>query len=659
MGRGAGVLNLAQGLAWGIAAAWLSPAWTVAGLLAGGVALIQLLYGGALLLGRAPRVARLVAALTLAGAAALAAMYLQAAFFIAASYGAEAKDVAMNGLGTALLALPWLIGASLWQLFAGREQGGPAGPAALGLTLLAGGMGWGGGALASQPSQTWPAQPSRAEAARVAFARWTGQGAADALPVGDGAATVLLTPWLDGRPGTSIRGDGADLGAAVQAALDGLPAPDGARPALVLDVARAVWPGTQPLGPQTGALSEDSGRSPTTLWRPKQVERAEIRPGIRAPMVTIEGDATRFDSVLVDAEGPRALVHGWTPAPALTAEVAREAALAGGRMLVRHQDSLGRYAYIVAGPSGKELGGYNFPRHAGVTWFLARLAERTEAPDVIASVALGLSYLERSSTVAPVGGSYVRDPSRPDRKVWVGTTALAALAAVSAKHPMAVSWGRFVAASVDAEGQVRGDLDLDLGAFPPQPLNTYGQGQAMLALASLVRAGHTEFEAPLLRAQRYVEGDYARGAAGRLIVLDEHWACLAALAGREATGQTAGWEICRAYVHDAALLTPTAGSSVHLSTGAAGGLAEAVVAAAFLDTGGPWAERALAYAQLFVRSAYEPGDAPLLERPEALLGGFRDSAADWDVRMDAVQHIGCALLGAEAILTARAPGSLP
>lgn len=658
MRRAVGVGNLLEALAWGAVAGWLYEGWPTAGVIAGAAALLQVAGGFTLLLGHGGGVARIASALTLAAAGALVALYAQATLVIATRFGAEARDIGLATFGGAMAGLPWLVGFPLWQVLATRKRGAPGGVGTLGLVLAASGLGWGGGALASQPAQTWPEQPALLEAARGAFARWTGADPEAPLPVGEGPALVLLTPWLDGRPGESIRADGPNLGEAVQTALRGLPAA-GARPALVLDLARERWDGRAPHGPGSGALVAGGGRSPVSEWRPPNVERVDLLPGLRGPRAKGKGDTTRFDSALVDAEGARALVDGWPAGPALSAEAAREAALEGARMLVRHQDEQGRYAYIIAGPSGRELGGYNFPRHAGVSWFLARVVERTGDARVAAGLARGLAYLQASSGALPDGSSYVRDPSRPDRKVWVGTTALAVLAAVSARHEAALPWGRFVAASVDAEGKVRGELDLDQQRFPDQPRNPYGQGQAMLALAALVRAGHEEFRAPLLRAMDYVDGAYAPLAAGRLVVLDEHWACLATLAAREATGRTAGWELCRAYVASAAFDTPTPGSAAHLGTGAAGGLAEAVVAAAVLDPEGPWRARALDFASLFLEKAFRPADAPLLEQPLALQGGFRDGTADWDVRMDAVQHIGCALLGAEALLDGPQPGSLP
>jgi hypothetical protein len=86
-------------------------------------------------------------------------------------------------------------------------------------------------------------------------------------------------------------------------------------------------------------------------------------------------------------------------------------------------------------------------------------------------------------------------------------------------------------------------------------------------------------------------------------------------------------------------------------------VAEAFVARAW-DYGEP--ARALPWGRHLLRQQYRPADAPLLGRPERLLGGFRDGPTDLDVQIDSVQHIGSALLGVEALLSGRArPGSLP
>jgi hypothetical protein len=68
---------------------------------------------------------------------------------------------------------------------------------------------------------------------------------------------------------------------------------------------------------------------------------------------------------------------------------------------------------------------------------------------------------------------------------------------------------------------------------------------------------------------------------------------------------------------------------------------------------------ALAYGAWFLRSAYRQSDSALLPKPLALIGGFRDTPHKLDVQMDGVQHIGCALLGIEGLLSEMKPGSLP
>ena len=84
------------------------------------------------------------------------------------------------------------------------------------------------------------------------------------------------------------------------------------------------------------------------------------------------------------------------------------------------------------------------------------------------------------------------------------------------------------------------------------------------------------------------------------------------------------------------------------------------VASAYLFPNGPYRDLALRYGWLFLRNSYKAADSPFLGRPDSLLGGFRDSLAELDVQVDSVQHIGCALLGIESLLTGdAAPGSLP
>jgi len=577
--------------------------------------------------------------------------FLDAANHLAEAYGADAKKIGERSYETIWMATPWAIFFPLWQSLHGGLK---ALIAPLIVLMLPFAFGTGG----EGPLQYWPAQPEQEAAAQAAFSLWHGNDAQ--IPTGLGPSSVLLTPFQNGRPGKAIRGSGTDLADAVQKALQELPAPQGSRSALVLDVARKSFSRDSPIpAGDGGGLGKTSGTSPVVAWRPGKIGNQSVAPKWTLPRPKIRGQLpTLFDGVLVDENGVQPLSGAWTKAPALTAESALAAAMAGGKMLAHHQQPNGRFAYTVKGPSGKVIRrGYNFPRHAGTTWFLARLATRTGDAGIRAAAERGIDYMVANTIQLDDQRAYLGDPRRSDGKAWVGTTALAVLAALAIEHPAAVPWGHFVASSVDDVGQVRGEMNRADKVFFEQNKNPYGQGQTALSIAALVRAGHEEFRPTLDKIASYFDGGYAPGGAGRLVILDEHWTCLAALAIQDATGTAAGSEICHAYLSKESGKTPAPQSRIRPFSGSAGGLAEAVVAGAYLHD--DHKEAALAFGEWFLRSAYRESDAALLPKPKALMGGFRDTPYKLDVRMDAVQHIGCALLGIEALLSTEHPGSLP
>jgi hypothetical protein len=608
-----------------------------------------------------PRLARWASLLTLVGVGIIAGLYFEAAMHLQEAYGGDARKIGKRSIWSGMAALPWFVFFPLWQTLAGGSLKSLFLPGAA--LLLASQV----SSSAADPLATWPTQPALEAAASAAFAQWIGEEGAPELPSGQGPAAVLLTPWIDGKPGRGVRGDGDDLAQAVGAALAKLPAPSGERQALVLDLARKVWPrGTVVRAAESGGLSDNAGTSPTVIWQRNKVKGRGFLPMWRLPQPHFGKSRIKkqkpalFESVVASKAGVSALHGAWAAPPTLTAETALAAALAGGRMLAHHQTQAGKFAYTVQGPSGKvRAKGYNYPRHAGTTWFLARLAARTGDPEISAAADGGLRFMAEHTTQTANGGAYLHDPRRKDGKTWAGTTALAALAAQVQGHPLAGPWGRFLADTVDEDGQVRGEMQIQSESFPPQKKNPYGQGQVILALASLVRGGHEDLRPALERGAAYLDGDYAPGGVGRILTLDEHWTCLAALAARDALGTAHGAEVCRGYLAAEAYQAPDPTQRLRPHSGAAGGLAEAVVAGALLFPGGPNRDQALAHGQAFLANAYQAGDAPFLPNPKALLGGFRDTPTRLNVRMDAVQHIGCALLGIEALLSEAGPGSLP
>lgn len=657
MHRGVGIFNLIQAAVFAGGAVWLAARWAPAAGIAGLCAAAQVVGGLALLVARRDRIARLGSAVSLAGVALLLGLFLHASGHLVARFGADAAATGQVARGVVALALPWFLGFPAWQVLAGRAPDARTGVGA-GAVLLALLLPPGIGRMGGAPATEWaPVGADRVAAAAAAHALWHGRSATP--PAGAGPAVVLLTPWSGGQAGVAVRGDGADLAEAVTAAVRALPPPTDGDAALVLDVATARWrDGLVPVG-VGGRLGPAGGQSPSVAWRPGSVVRVPLAPEWKVPQPqTVAGEPARFESAVADATGARALGAAWVAPDALTADAAREAALAGARHIVENQQPDGKFTYVVRGPSGEPGRGYNVPRHAGTAWYLARVAARTGDPAVRAGAERAVGWMVARDHPTDPGGSFVADKRRKDGMAWVGTTALAALAAVSLDHPIAASWGALLARSVDDRGQVRGEMDRDSGSFSPQVQNPYGQGQTLLALASLVRAGHSGLEPAMRRAAGFVDGDYAPLGAVRLVGIDEHWSCLAALAVRDVTGVASGRGLCAAYLADGE--RPSVEGGVWPGSAAAGGRAEAVVAAAVLDPGGPHADDAQAFARLFLASAYRAGDAPFVGRLPALLGGFRDRPWALDVRIDGVQHIGCALLGVESLLSGQVhAGSLP
>jgi hypothetical protein len=646
--------NLLQAALFAAGAWWLAERWGVAAVLAGMCAAAQLAAGVAVVIGRI-RLARWASLVSLVGVAIVAGLYIDAAVHLTQAYGSDAAKIGGRSIRQTLTALPWAIAFPLWQVLAAggiRTLWGPLLVAVLTVAI---------GLERSAPTRTWPAQPDQSAAAAAAWAIWSGTNPTAALPEGTGPATVLLTPLSEGRPGRTVRANGDGLGKAIAKALDQLTPATGDRAGLVLDVARARYSvgDLVPFG-TGGALGKKSGVSPAVAWRPGKMGGRSVLPLWRLPRPKIGRMVpAAFDSVVADAHGVHPLISGWAAPPPLTADTALEAAIAGGDMLLTHQEASGRFAYVVSGTTGEPKGDrYNFPRHAGTSWFLARLAARTGEARFVAGTDKALSYMAENTVHMPDGRAFLRDPRRRGKKTWAGTTGLAALAAVVHGHALAAPYGRFLASTIDTDGLVRGEMYIDSGRFIRKK-NPYGQGQVVLALAALVRAGHTEFQPALERGAAYLDGDYAPRGVGRLVALDEHWTCLAALASQEALGTPYGLEVCQGYLAAEADQTPAPDQRIRPHTGSAGGLAEAVVAGAMLDPSGPHRANALSFGALFLRNAFRQGDATLLRKPEGLIGGFRDSPYQLNVRMDAVQHIGCALLGIEALMRSVQPGSTP
>lgn len=674
MNRWLGLLNLLQAVVYVGFAVYLgerwSPAWAV--MAVGIVAQLAAAFG--LLTQRPVAWVKWASVASLAAMTVIVGLHVQVGLHIVATFTPVGDKTGWAVLGAVAAALPWAIFLPLAQLVAARgttkPQAGAAAAAVLAALLIPGGHAQG----AMKSEQVFPEQ-NGAAAAEWLWQAWS-QPTTGPVPSGEGPVTAIVSTFVGGARQSVAHAEGPDLASVLEQLRPAGVAPQGA--GVVLELATEEGPvyrswmqpgGYALLRPgQDGLRTDDGLLGPQELWRDEHV--VNRRPGevLFIPALSRKSDRrVRFQGWIASDAGTSALHRTWSAPQDLTPDNVRQAALDGALHIVENQRPDGRYAYVVQGPSGTLKGGYNYPRHAGGTWYLARVYSRTGDERVRQAALAGIDFMKRSTEYTQDGRGFVLDPKRSDGKAWVGTTALALLAVteLDVEPELAQSWADFVASSVDDRGQVRGDMDLATHTWPDQDEVTYAQGQGLLGLAAAERAGLDGARAPLERAAAYVDGGYWPMPAATLTTLDEHWMCLAASATDEVLGTPAGKDVCSAYLGHVAPMAPVPGSALKPPAGPAAGLAEAVIARAQIDrlensVARPYQDRAMAYGELLMENAYQATDSPLLGRPHKLIGGFRDTPWSLDVRVDAVQHIGCALLGIEQLMSDQdLPGAMP
>src|SRR5260370_3258348 len=99
-------------------------------------------------------------------------------------------------------------------------------------------------------------------------------------------------------------------------------------------------------------------------------------------------------------------------------------AVAGARFLARGVDAEGRFRYLVDAPTNRTLSGYDWPRHAGATYFLAQSAALLDDAQINWATRRAASPLRDHAMVECGDNRCIGS----DRIVDVGSTALAVIA---------------------------------------------------------------------------------------------------------------------------------------------------------------------------------------------------------------------------------------
>jgi hypothetical protein len=571
---------------------------------------------------------------------------------------------------------------------------------------------------------------------RAAFEDQAGASPAVRRPIG---GPLAVTVWSGGRAVARVDGSGGDVAAATVAAaarlrglaaVRALSAGERARARLQVDIVTgsgplgagwlakrlampgirellAINPGIEGIGAEIAgkpvlilphelvAAKLLGARRPapalpdvaTGVERQRILQALAVRAGVTlatAPTSLYRFRTDTFVEAPERAAAPVALVRGLPPAPRLSAQALREAALRGGRYLVAHLGPNGRYVYEHDLSTGTvtdatRLGGnYSMPRHAGTTYFLAELYRITREAALREPIERAFAHLADLLGQGGCGGTLPDGTAfdcvldRGQTVASLGSTALAVVALAEYQRatgePRYLSLATRLAAWIlymqRPDGSFRHLYDARTRAPDETTELLYYSGEAALALARMhAITGETRYTAAAERALDRLVGWYDFFMAG-FFYGEEHWTCIAAEALWPAARHDRYRAFCDGYA--AFLRTqqagPAAGSDAADHAGAyqltpflvphntpAGSRTEAVISAYLLGRhhGAPDVRIA---AQIRAALQYALGQQI---RADSLFnvvgegdGAIPATPIDRNIRIDYVQHVCSAMIRA-------------
>src|SRR5215471_14360328 len=353
----------------------------------------------------------------------------------------------------------------------------------------------------------------------------------------------------------------------------------------------------------------------------------------------------------------------------LSADKVREAVVAAAHYLARGVSEQGRFRYMVDAPTNRDLGGYDWPRHAGATYFLAQAAKMTGEAELSDACRRAASLL-RSRAISWCGNfSCVGD----EPVVSLGSTALAVLAFTEivedgideSYRTLVVDLSRFLRAQQRPDGEFMHLYDRG-GHRAIDVQGLYYSSEATLALARAYPVIHEE--ANLVAAARglaHLVGPAWSFFGDRYYFGEEHWTCQAMAALWPHAPDSRALDFCLRWQAFSRAIQQREGDSYFDSDGAigvgpvvtprltpVGSRCEAAVATLDVARRADVAldeqraldaqlRRALA---LLLRQQFRPGPRHLFKSPESVYGAMPGSEVDWQLRIDYAQHAGSAMV---------------
>ncbi len=358
----------------------------------------------------------------------------------------------------------------------------------------------------------------------------------------------------------------------------------------------------------------------------------------------------------------------------MTPEDVRDGALDAARFLARGVDAKGRYRYLVDAPTNRSLPGYDWPRHAGATYFLAQAAALAQDPELAAAAVRAASFL-RDHAMVPCGEHRCIGDAKV---VDVGSTALALLAFVEiASTKLDLSYADVVpqlSAFLRAQQRPDGEFMHEYDRAARRPIDVqllYYSGEAALSLsrAASLDGDPRDLEAAS-RALAHLVGPAWSFFGSRYYFGEEHWTCQAMEDLWDRAPDPRALDFCVRWQDYDRKLQYTAEDTPYDAEGMygfgplvtprltpVGSRCEAGVATLDAATRAAGTRSAVSPAELsrldgemrrslavLLRHQFRPGPRYLFAAPFAVEGAMPGSEVDWQLRIDYAQHMGSAMI---------------
>ncbi len=366
----------------------------------------------------------------------------------------------------------------------------------------------------------------------------------------------------------------------------------------------------------------------------------------------------------LDAPPPRDVT-----ATNLTRDDVRTAASEAAAYLARGVNEEGRFRYLVDAPTNRSLAGYDWPRHAGATYFLAQGAKLTSDPTIKAA-ALRAAGRMRDHALERCGD----DPCvAVDNMAEIGSSALATIAFVEiartgldpSYRDVVVDLSRFLRAQQRPDGEFQHQYDRAAQRRVDVQF-LYFSGEATLALArAFALTGDPADKDAASRALDHLTGPAWSFFGDRYYWSEEHWTCQAMADLWSAAPSPKALDFCLRWQEFNRHMQHVAGDSLYDSEGAfspdpiliprltpVASRSEAAVATLDIARRANVDPKEIAALELelrralslLVRKQFLPGPVHLFADPEAVRGAIPGSECDWQLRIDYAQHAGSAMV---------------